>query len=142
MGANQKHFDIPADEFAATQAHRSFLHGTPLSEEHAAVRDGSSPNKGHAKPKKPEIENASRELTNDERAALRELRLSDGWPVLLRLQEKIVQMHRAGAISKSQIDPLGNSDEIAREWAYVGMFRRACRELTTLVSAEVEREEE
>lgn len=143
VGSTQTRTTIPAEEIAETERHRAFMQGEPLSEEHAALRDEKKGKGQHeVKPLRPGVENAARELTLGERAALREFRLSDAWPVFLRIQEKLSQMHRAGAISKSQIDPLANAQQIAEEWAYYALFRRACRELETYISAEVEREEE
>ena len=114
-----------------------FLAGEPLNAELAAIRSGDQVEA--PAPTKPEvkIEEPERELRKQEREALRRLRMSTGWPVLLRLFEKSFQIHRKAAIALSEQNPLANRDQVAESWAYVAMLKRARLETEGLVDTEV-----
>jgi hypothetical protein len=122
------------------KAFQDYLAGEPLNEENAALKRGEDPMSLPQQPTKATrapIEGVDRDLRQQERADLKEMREGPGWPVLERLIEKAFRIHERGAISLSQQDPLGNRDRIAEEWAYVTMVRRAGVEITALVDAEV-----
>lgn len=119
-----------------------FTRGQPINEDFAALRD--DPNfvsKQMADvmvmPRREPLEDIERELDRGERLALKELRMSPGWPVLERLLEKVVHSHRKSVISMSESDPLGNADGIAKQWAYLTMLKAAKGSVATLVDAEV-----
>lgn len=130
------------------ERYESYLNGTPLNEELAAVQAGKvnlTENRDPVtKPQTGAIEDPERQLSRTERLDLRELRQSDGWPVLMRILQKRVQTLRKAAITVSQNDPLGNSAEISKTWAYVGMYARAKTEIESLLEEELKalREEE
>lgn len=123
--------------------HEKYLAGEPLNEELAALKEGRSRDFLETTPAWPpslrlitggDIE---RELTRGERMDLKELRQSAGWPVVVRLLEKTSAIHKKGAISSSQTNPLANKDTIAEEWAYCTMFDRAKGEIQALIEAEL-----
>jgi len=62
--------------------------------------------------------------------------------VLQRLKEKSLQMHVSNAISKSQIDPLGEADQVVKAWAYVTMIRRVYHELEVMIEVELKAQDE
>jgi hypothetical protein len=127
-----------------------YTQGIPLNEELAAMRAGAEPVKAEAGPSpaaqddKPEwgARSADDELTRTERLDLKELRVSRGWAVLLRLQEKTLQAHRRGAINVSMGDPLGNSAAVSSAWAYVKAYQRAQQELPLVVDLELKQLDE
>jgi hypothetical protein len=80
---------------------------------------------------------ADAELTRTERLDLKELRVSRGWAVLMRLQEKTLHAHRRGAIHVSMGEPLGNAATVANAWAYVKAYQRAQQELPLVVDLEL-----
>jgi hypothetical protein len=117
-----------------------YLDGEPLTEELAKLRAGDLeeeeiPGAEYTAP--PTIRAMDRELLRKERQELREILRGPGWPVVLRVQEKLRQMHRNCAMSISQDDPLKNRDKIAEQWAYVLMFNRAMHEFNVLLEAQV-----
>lgn len=118
-----------------------YLRGQPLNDELAKVRDGSAQQAAvqAQQAARPEpVEDVERELERGERVALKEMVLSAGWPVLLRLLEKSFHKRRKGAISMSQDDPLGNERKVAEQWARTNAFEQAKREIPLLVLAEIE----
>lgn len=127
--------------------YESYLNGKPLNDELAAVQQGKvvlMENRATvANPQTGVIEDPERELSRAERLDLRELRQSDGWPILMRLLQKRYQALRKAAINMSQNDPLGNA-EIGKSWAYVVMFQRAKIDIEALLEEEMKvlREEE
>lgn len=137
-----------ADYDAILGRYQSYLNGEPLNEELAAVQAGKVVLMENREPvanrQAGVIEDAERPLSRTERLELKELRQSDGWPVLMRLLEKRFQTLRKAAINMSQNDPLGNSAEIGKTWAYVGMYARAKIEIEALLEEELKalREEE
>lgn len=64
---------------------------------------------------------------------------SEGWPVFLDLMKKRLEMLRETAITVSQNDPLRNKDDVAMEWAYHGLYRRAMSEMQAIVTEQLAR---
>ena len=112
-----------------------FTRGRPINDEMAALRDdpnfvakamavvGAVAQVEYAAPVP--VEDVDRELERSEKLALKELRMSPGWPVLERLLEKAVHAHRKYVISMSEHDPLANRDLIANQWAYLNSLKAA-----------------
>lgn len=120
------------------EQYEAYLRGEPINDELAAMREGiEAAEKVAPTPARPEIRDAGRELRRRERQALKEAVRSEGWLVVLRLQEKLDQTHEKYAISMSQENPLANRDRIAEAWAYRLMSRRAMTELSLLIEAEL-----
>lgn len=121
--------------------YQSYLSGEPLNDELAAIRQGKvvlMENRDPvAHPQTGAIEDAERPLSRAERLELKEMRLSDGWPVLMRLLQKRFQTLRKAAINMSQNDPLGNAGEIGKSWAYVTLYQRAKIDMETLLDEEL-----
>lgn len=119
-----------------------YTRGRPINEDFARLRD--DPNFVTRHPEQPAaqvvhapLEDVERELERGERLALKELRMSPGWPVLQRLLEKTVHAHRKSVISISEHDPLANKEKIAEQWAYHGALKIATNAVAGLVDAEV-----
>jgi hypothetical protein len=128
--------DIPISRF------ENYLNGVPLNPELAAVQKGMvSLVEEPAKAQKPQqrrvIEDVERELTRAERLDLKDLRASEGWPLLMRILERRFQKLHKAAINNSQNDPLGRSAEIAQTWAYVGLYERAKKDMESQVEEEL-----
>jgi hypothetical protein len=126
----------------AVSRHERYLRGLPLTEEEAAKAAETAAMKVLPWPGTGRVDDVERELTRRERQALRELRESDGWPVLIRLQEKIFHESKKSAISLSEANPLANGDEIAQKWAYTMMMRAAALVERSIVEAEVKQADE
>lgn len=125
-------------------AFERYMHGEPLNDELAALRAGE-PDRlpTAAQASRPPILNADRGLTMTERAHLRELRAHEGWPVLLRLAQKVFTLRQQSVISMSQADPLENSAAIGRQWAQLVMYRQGVADLLDVaVTNEVKKERE
>lgn len=123
-------------------SHELYLHGLPVNDELAAMRRGGDvPLPGKTRPAPPPIDSPDRELTQAERAALRELRLHEGWPVYQRLLEKLFRMHEKGAINVSGANPLGNAIAVVNAWAYLAMYKQVRIEAELAMQKEVENEE-
>lgn len=119
-----------------------FTRGKPINQEMAALRD--DPNfvaqqmaEVTVMPRREPLEDVERPLDRGERLALKELRLSPGWPVLERLLERTVLLHRKSVISMSESDPLANKDAIANQWAYLNALKTAKNAVGMLVDEEV-----
>lgn len=123
-----------------------YMAGDPLNEENAAIRAGNADKIAPlptAEKKAPRpVTDPERELTMTERARLRELRAHEGWPVLLRLAEKIYRQRLSSVITMSQVEPIENAVPIGVQWSKLGQYKMAVHELTTAVTAEVERARE
>jgi hypothetical protein len=118
----------------------NFTRGLPINEDLARLRDDPNftmPAAVQPSPARGPIEDVERELDRSEKLALKELRMSPGWPVLERLLEKVVHNHRKSVISMSEADPLSNKDAIAAQWAYLTMLKAARNSVVMLVDAEV-----
>lgn len=123
-------------------AHERYMQGLPVNDELASLkRGGNVPLSGKTRPAPPPIDSPDRELTRAERAALRELRLHEGWPVYQRLLEKLFRIHEKGAINVSGADPLSRPLTVVNAWAYVAMYRQARNEAEQAMQQEVEKEE-
>lgn len=122
------------------EAFGRYLRHEPINAELAAVRDGREPAEEavQKRPPEPVITDAERELLSFERAALLELRMHAGWPVLMRLFEKAYDSEEKSAIAVSRQDPLSHKDSIANCWAYVEMIRAARNMVVGMVDREVE----
>lgn len=128
----------------ATETHMSayerYLSGQPINEEIAALRVAQEePRPVTSLIPRPVAEDIERELTKAERLSLKELRYSEGWPVLQRLFAKSYQVHKKSAITVSQVAPLTNSAAIAETWAYLTMYHQVTAELEASVEAEIKR---
>lgn len=119
-----------------------FLTGKPLNDELAAVQLGdvhfteettTDFVTGTAK----SVQVRENELTRAERVELREFRQSGGWSLAMQLLEKRFQNLHKRAISMGEDDPLEKRDALAKEWAYVMMYRRAMIEFQMLIDAEL-----
>lgn len=118
---------------------KNYLDRVPLTPELAAIRD-DKPLAGDAaqNPAQVPIADAERELLLSERQALVELRMSPGWPVLMRLFEKAYDSAEKSAIAVSRYDPLSHKEVIAARWAYLEMIRTAQNTLVSDINNEVE----
>jgi hypothetical protein len=131
------------EDFQGTmERYSNYLERKPLNEELAAVQRGEVDLVEHpvekATAKRAPIEDSQRELTKGERLDLRELRQSEGWPVLMRILEKrFLQLEKA-AITMSHNDPLGKSREIGEKWAYVVAYKMARMDLESMLDTELQ----
>ena len=123
--------------------------GIPLNEELAALKDGRDPiNLAPAAVKDGSLRDfnyvplgdtdVERDLTWSERVELKELRLSRGWPILLRLLEKSSHRLEKSAITASKGDPLGRNPATGERWMERNMFEMAVKALPKLVAREIE----
>ena len=128
-------------------AYTRYYDRIPLNEELAAVQRGEiGPVEQDAMPKDravqpvpdpPFLVKRAGELTRDDRLALRELKQSDGWLVVMQLLKKRCQDLEKRAITISRIDPWENKEAIAKEWMYAGAFEQALTDIEMLVNAEL-----
>lgn len=72
-------------------------------------------------------------------ADLKEMVASEGWPVLMRLLEKRLEIARETAITLSQNHPLENQVGIAHAWTYHGIMKRVVTEMEPAVKQQVDR---
>ena len=79
-------------------------------------------------------------LTREERIALRELRLSPGWPVLHKLLERAAATYRRAAILLSETDPLAK--DLADLWLSVKLSKELSNRFMYAVAVEIEAGEE
>jgi hypothetical protein len=131
----------------ASSNFEKYLAGEPLTPELAALKAGrlpdifgiftQSPAPAAAEVKALDLE---RDLTRDERIALRELRLAPGWPVLQKLFERATIQHTKAATALSQEQPLGA--EISQIWLTVKLRRQVIAELNLAVAVEMQAIEE
>ena len=130
-----------ADE--ALARFEQYLQREPLNEELAAVQRGelsAAPEVDLPQPREANKlpEEAMRgELTRADRVALRELRQSEGYPILQGLLKKRFQLFEKRAITISKVDPLLNKDAIAKEWAYLGAMDQVMMDVEALIAAEL-----
>lgn len=128
-------------------AHEKYAMGIPLNDELAALKDGRDPIKLQESPfpaagrdvaSEVGLEEVERDLTRSERVELKELRLSRGWPILLRLLEKSSLRLKKSAITASEGDPLGRDPKTGERWMERNMFELARNALPKLVQREME----
>ena len=119
-----------------------FLNREPLNDELAAIREGKislveTPVEPVAAPRVGVIEEPNRELTRPERLELRELRQSEGWPLLMRLLLKRFLALEKAAITVSKSNPLANAEGIAQKWHYVGVYKQVASDMELLLEEEL-----
>jgi len=125
-----------------------YARGIPISEELEALRDGrdfAAPQEVRLPPAAKDDKSqrmggfeAERELTRGERIALKELRLSPGWPILLRIIEKSSLRLEKSAINASKGDPLGRDPRTGECWMELKMLEMALNVMPRLVAQEIE----
>lgn len=109
-----------------------FLTGQPLSEENAALMEGREP-AAEAIFKQDQAESGP--LTDDDRTWLRRLVNEPGFAVLLRLLNSTIIHREESAKVLSSIDPFGQKDKIASEWAYIACFKAIMKEIRMIVES-------
>lgn len=121
-----------------------YMRGEPLNDEIRAVASGNAEKVERTEWQAPTpTPKPERDLTMTERANLRALRAHPGWPVLMRLAEKVYLHRQRSVIAMSQVDPLENAASIGRQWGYLGQYKSAVNDLLMVaVTAEVERARE
>jgi hypothetical protein len=133
-----------ADELSS---YEKYAQNIPLNEELAALHDGRDPVEiqkaaARAVVKEEQANEAEgeleRELTRVERLDLKELRLSRGWPILVRLLEKSSHRLEKAAITASMRDPLARNPETGERWMEHKMFEIAKNALPKMVAREIE----
>jgi hypothetical protein len=96
--------------------------GLPLSDENAALMEGREPvaefDSGETKA------NGTAPLSDDEKQWLHRLIHEPGFPILLGLLNRTIQIREDGAKLLSSIDPLTNKDEIIKQWMYVACLKQ------------------
>lgn len=129
-------------------AFEKYRSGEPLNEELAAVRDGQPLAMEPLHPL--ELAEAREERmarpglldwepTREQLGWLQELRVSQGWDVLMRLFEKRLEIARERAIRVSESQPLENKDAISMAWAYHGVLQSVVRDVTPMVNEQLKR---
>lgn len=125
--------------------HEKYLAGVPLNPELAALKagrlpelDGVLPNQAQGGAAASQAADPERELTREERIALREIRTGPGWPVLQKLLEKSTIAHTKAAIALSQDDPLGSGPELNQMWLTVKLWKMTIAELNWAVAIELQ----
>jgi hypothetical protein len=121
-----------------------YFRGVPLNAELERIRAGQdNPIEevlGLARGQEPEarpILDEERELDDEDRRNLRDLRNSPGWIIFEMLQRQAIRTHETTALAISRIAPLANRDKIAEEWALVEMYKKGCSDVRALVAAEI-----
>lgn len=111
-----------------------YLSGKPLNKEMEALLQG----KGEESPL-PQVFTGRdlSELDDNDREHLRRLRLEPGWPIFLRLLDKVIKGKEDRVKHSSKVDPLANRDRLAADWAYVGMMEQVRAMAINLIDAEV-----
>lgn len=127
-----------------------YLAGQPLNEELAQLRAGRMPDvfetPEHASlagaPFREQgfVGDAEAPLTHEERIALRELRLSPGWPVLHKLLNRAAASYKKAAIILSETDPLAK--DLADLWLSVKLSKELANRFIYAVAIEIEAGEE
>jgi hypothetical protein len=127
--------------------YEKFAQNMPLNEELAALKEGRDPvefaqaagRNAVAAAENPEDgDELLRPLTRGEQVDLKELRLSRGWPILLRLLEKSFHRLERSAITASIGDPLQRDPETGKRWVERNMFELAKNALPKLVKREID----
>lgn len=116
-----------------------YLNGEPITEELRILREGGPPAVPWPTPEAPwaPVISDDAPLTRMERELLREARANGVLATLTHCAKRALQRHIQSATMDSENDPLARSGEIARQWAYVAMYRRAALELEQLIDAEI-----
>lgn len=117
-----------------------FLAGEPLTDSLRRLRDGQEeavPEEEIEPTIDPNDENPERPLTRAERIDLQHLKGSAGWLIVTRLIKRALLRRETAAKVLSQNDPLKNQEAIAREWAYVSLWRNVYIELQANVDSEI-----
>lgn len=117
-----------------------FWAGRPLNEALAKMKAGIEEPE-IATEERPEFADSSdinRSLTRAEQVELRNFLRSACWQVVSRLVRRSLHRREQNAIKLSQDNPLGNSDGVAREWAYVAIWKMMYTELEAEIATEVQ----
>lgn len=123
-------------------AFENYLTGKPLSSEIAALMEGREPTAEIESSETAETSSYAgrreqgREPTPEEITWVHKLRGEPGYSILLRLLNLRVQKREESASLLSQQDPLGQKDDIAKNWAYIACFKQVIREIEILVAGE------
>ena len=120
-----------------------YLKGKPMTAELARLAAGDedvedpgtspaySPGPSHVIPFGP----PSRLIDDDDREHLRRLLLEPGWPILLKLLDRRLQLQEDAAKAATKINPF--APENAAQWAAVAALERVRHEMVTLAESEV-----
>ena len=115
-----------------------YLKGIPLTDELAALLEGKDEEET-LEVAKAFAESPAKVLDDDDREHLRRMVLEPGWAVMNRLLDAEFQRYEDGAKAISMADPLGRREEVANQWAYVAMLRRAKNLIAVLVDQEIQK---
>lgn len=111
-----------------------YLSGEPLNDDMAALMQGDEEQE---EKNLIQLIPMSHELDDNDREHLRRLRLEPGWPIFLRLLDKVIKGKEDRVKHSSKVDPLANRDRLAADWAYVGMMEQVRAMAKNLIDAEV-----
>ena len=122
-----------------------YLRGEPLNEELAKVRAGHYADSellqiAQQIDEDPvlAIENPEKPLTRDERVALKEIRIAPGWPVLIKVMERLLVAQRRIATSLSEADYKVTGEELASAWLPVQIWKKLIVQMNYAVVMEIE----
>lgn len=129
--------------------YNKYLAGQPINEELANLKAGKMPEVFEL-PQLAGLAGAAAEqrglgdveapLTHEERIALREVRLSPGWPVVHKLLERSAAAYRRAAIQLSETDPLAK--DLSDLWLSVKLSKELTNRLLFAIAVEAEQVEE
>jgi len=117
--------------------YEKYLAGEPLTEELRALQAGEPPAYEFEGPSQAAPGPAERPLSRADRELLKEARGSGVLAIIETALKRALQAHIQSATIDAENDPLGRAGEISRQWAYVGMYRRAFLEFQQIVDAEI-----
>lgn len=111
-----------------------YILGKPLNAENAALMNGEEPAAQRPQPAQETMPvNVSGELTEEDREWLRRLFHEPGYQIFLRLLDCAIHNREESAKLLSSTDPLGNSQEVIKEWTYITCFKTVIRDMKALV---------
>jgi len=114
-----------------------YLKGKPMTAELARLAAGVDEDEPEAPANVVQMRGpqAVRPIDDDDREHLRRLLLEPGWPILLKLLDRRLQLQEDAAKAATKINPF--APENAAQWAAVAALERVRHEMVTLAESEV-----
>jgi len=114
-----------------------YLKGKPMTAELARLAAGVDEDEPEAPASVVQMRGpqAVRPIDDDDREHLRRLLLEPGWPILLKLLDRRLQLQEDAAKAATKINPF--APENAAQWAAVAALERVRHEMVTLAESEV-----
>ena len=114
-----------------------YLKGKPMTADLARLAAGEDEDEPEAPANVVQMRGpqAVRPIDDDDREHLRRLLLEPGWPILLKLLDRRLQLQEDAAKAATKINPF--APENAAQWAAVAALERVRHEMVTLAESEV-----